>query len=62
MGDTVPFTEEAVKAYLDGAIRRWRKLRDQSYNPAAVYYIDAFQSVRSSLFDELLADDDPEEK
>jgi hypothetical protein len=58
--ETVPFTPEAVMAYLDGAIRSWRKKRDRAiggdiraYN-MAVFYVDAYQSVRESLFGELL--------
>ncbi len=57
---TVPFTEKDVKAYLDECIVFWRKKRD---NPSiedrlrismAEHYVDAFQSVRMSLFGELL--------
>ncbi len=49
---------EAVRAYLDEAIVRWRELRDTGVFPAgmdasavalAPAYIDAFQSVRASL-------------
>jgi len=54
--ETIEFTEEAVKKYLDDAITYWRKLRD-SGSPSSphyiVYYIDAYQSVRVSLFGEL---------
>lgn len=62
---TVPFTEEAVRAYLDEAIVRWRDLRDASRAAEIVgdvvpskhtcaCYVDAFQSVRMSLFGETL--------
>lgn len=58
---TVVFTYEQVKAYLDGAIRNWRKKREKEpeKKEMASHYVDAFQSVRVSLFGELLP---PEEK
>ena len=52
----VSFTPDAVKDYLDMCIDKWRGIRD---NPADLHrrlapgYIDAFQSVRVSLFGEL---------
>jgi len=57
--DTIAFTEEAVKEYLDTAIRHWRDVRDEEKRAdsdygMATHYIDAFQSVRISLFGELL--------
>ncbi len=62
-----------VLTYLDDAITRWRDLRDKTPNPdderampganlqrlKATYYVDAFQSVRVSLFGQLL--DNPAE-
>lgn len=61
MGETVEFTEEKVREYLDDCIRHWRKIGDNGvpgmpkFNKnIAVYYVDAFQSVRISLFGELL--------
>jgi hypothetical protein len=55
---TVEFTEEAVKEYLDNAIRKWRQIRtselEEEGTTIAVYYVDAFQSVRESLFGESL--------
>jgi len=60
---TVPFTEEDVKAYLDECIVYWRKTRNKKIKKVpedmeefkmSVHYIDAFQSVRTSLFGELL--------
>lgn len=48
------FTEEQVKEYLDKCIRFWRKKRDEENSEIAKYYIDAYQSVRISLFNELL--------
>lgn len=50
---TVEFTEKEVKKYLDDCIRFWRDKRKEG-NKMAMYYVDAFQSVRSSLFGELL--------
>lgn len=57
-GEVIEFTEEAVKAYLDRAIRLARKQRDDEGSTCAVFYIDAYQSVRASLFDELLGDEE----
>lgn len=60
-GDTIPLTDERVKGYLDGCITSWRKTRETSREyknnmgvQVADCYIDAFQSVRTSLFGELL--------
>ena len=53
--NTVPFTKADIKNYIDICIRFWRKKRDSEEEKMAVYYIDAFQSVRSSLFGELLS-------
>ncbi|GAG30978.1 unnamed protein product [marine sediment metagenome] len=49
--NTVEFTKEDVKEYLDNAISYWRGSRE-SYS---TYYVDAYQSVRMSLFGELLS-------
>ena len=46
-----------AKQYLDDCIRHWRKIekdKSQDKNQIAKYYIDAYQSVRMSLFGELL--------
>lgn len=43
-----------IKNYLDSCIVYWRKQRDEEGCEFAKYYIDAFQSVRNSIFDELL--------
>lgn len=54
---TVPFEPEEVKAFLDHAITHWRDQRDDpesQFHDIAIYYVDAFQSVRMSLFGELL--------
>jgi hypothetical protein len=55
----IPLTEEAVKFYLDKCIVFWRKKRKNGTDEEktmAVYYIDAYQSMRTSFFDELLPD------
>lgn len=59
VGRTVPFTPEDVKAYLDKAIMFWRGERSKKNKNAeiAIYYIDAFQSVRVSLFGSTLEKD-----
>jgi hypothetical protein len=54
---TVPFTEKDIKSYLDECIVFWRDKRDNSVDTEhtmAVCYVDAFQSMRTSLFGELL--------
>ncbi len=54
---TIPFTKESVKKYLDECIVFWRTKRESSGKQTAKYdecYIDAYQSVRASLFDETL--------
>lgn len=48
---TVPFTEKDVKGYLDKAIEYWRKCPATEMRDS---YVDAYQSVRISLFGELL--------
>jgi len=53
----VPFKRKDVKAYLDKCIRKWRRIGNDKSDlkkEMAIYYIDAFQSVRISLFGELL--------
>lgn len=56
----VPFERSAVAAYLDDSIRYWRSER-LSTKPEratmAIYYVDAFQSVRVSLFGETLSEE-----
>ena len=53
MEKTIPFKEDAVKAHLDKHIRYWRGecSKDPDY---AFYYVDAYQSMRYSLFGERL--------
>lgn len=46
---------DELREYLDGAILRWRMVRDVYGIPAdtkqkAEYYVDAFQSVRLAAF------------
>lgn len=65
--NTVPFTKKEVKAYLDRAIRFWRKkMSTEQLSPEdelmAACYIDAFQSVRRFLFGKLLESDEKEKK
>lgn len=55
----IPFEEKEIKAYLDRAIHLWRRRKyvdemNGSNYTMATHYIDAFQSVRMSLFGELL--------
>ena len=58
----VPLTEEAVKEFLDKRIEYWRSRRDEieiidpdtgNQYEMCRHYIDAFQTVRVSLFCEL---------
>ncbi len=57
-GVTVPFDQASVLAHLDSAIKDWRVKRDGTDNSdaktLATHYVDAYQSVRISLFGELL--------
>lgn len=52
---------EAVRKYLDWAIRWWRRVRDNPASPEdelmASHYVDAYQSVRVSLLGELLPEE-----
>lgn len=52
-----------LREYLDGSIRAWRKMKDEATGDAAqvamkrhtaTCYVDAFQSVRTSVFGETL--------
>ena len=49
---------DLIKQYLDNSIRHWRIQRDSHDCKYALYYIDAFQSMRLSIFGEIL----PEER
>jgi hypothetical protein len=46
--------KDKVKEYLDSCIVFWRKKLDEEKDSSAVYYVDAFQSMRTSLFGETL--------
>jgi len=51
----INFTEKDVMKYLDGCIDHWRNIKETGNNyekEIAVYYVDAFQTVRTSLFGE----------
>jgi hypothetical protein len=49
-----------IKDYLDECIRHWRGVRDSDCDSLdaqvsmAIYYIDAFQSMRITIFGETL--------
>lgn len=48
---------DEVKVFLDYAIRRWREIRNDpmhQHHDKAPCYIDAYQSCRMTIFDELL--------
>ena len=55
---TIPFTESDIKEYLDRSITHWRWQRDETLleeeGEEAACYIDAFQSMRLTLFGEEL--------
>ncbi len=56
-GDTLE-TRQEIKDYLDEAIVTWRDHRDSGTGDEAEmapFYIDAFQSVRMSIFGEILS-------
>ena len=54
--ETIEFKEDVVQKYLDTSIGLWRKTLEEVENGEdklkAECYIDAFQSVRTSLFGE----------
>lgn len=54
--ERIPFTPDDVKSYLDGAIRYWRSQRggEGENKSIAPYYVGAFQSMRTSIFGEML--------
>jgi hypothetical protein len=56
MNNTIEFTEAAVKDYLDSTISFWRGKINTDFK--AIYYVDAFQSVRASLFGKILGEVD----
>lgn len=56
-------TPDELRTYLDDAINKWREQRAQaptdSDQHTAACYVDAFQSVRVSVFGELLPPSGP---
>ena len=54
-------TREEIKEYLDNCIKYWREDKRMP-DERSVYYIDAYQSVRVSIFDEQLPQDSEEEE
>lgn len=61
--DRVEFEEKAVKAYLDKVITKWSEVRnsatpDSAEKAKAICYVDAYQSVRVSLFGDVMQDKD----
>lgn len=58
--DVVLFTKNAVKKYLDTCIEYWRLKHDKG-DEGALYYVDAYQSVRTSLFGESLGKEEGDE-
>ena len=64
---TIPFDAVSVQKYLDGCIVYWRKKRKKAVTAkneedelVAMCYVDAFQSVRNSIFGELLSVEEDE--
>lgn len=64
--ERLPFEEDAVRDHLDACIRLWRERRDEAEaNPGASeedvalteHYVDAYQSMRTSIFGEVLPPD-----
>ena len=45
---------ELIKKYIDQCIRFWRNTEDIHKSKVAIYYIDAYQSVRLAVFGEIL--------
>lgn len=43
-----------IKKYLDNCIMFWRNKRDNENSKIAKYYIDAYQSMRISIFGKTL--------
>ena len=65
-GDVLEFTKEAIGKHLDGCIKYWRKRQNRPGPPIrsqpqselmAVCYIDAYQSMRITIFREALSDE-----
>ncbi len=54
----ISFTKKDVKKYLDECIIFWRDTRNKDYDSFAPIYVDAYQSIRMSLFDAKLDEND----
>ena len=52
MEEIIPFEKDAIKEYIDKCIRFWRSECTKDFY--AIYYVDAYQSMRYSLFSEKL--------
>jgi len=48
--DKIEFTEEAIEKYLSNCIEYWRMRGYAGSDECSEYYIDAYQSVYSSIF------------
>ncbi len=66
MSNTIEFTPEAVKDYLDTVIKLWRQKKAEAQTKEeelmAVCYVDAAQGTRISLFGELLPEEAPKKR
>ena len=56
----IKLTEDKILKHLDNLIRAWRFVRRNSSGDEgqAIHYIDAYQSMRVSIFGERLEGDD----
>lgn len=59
MTTVLPFTEDVIKEYLDQCIRFWMG-RFRKENGPAIYYIDAYESTRISIFGKTLKEEEEE--
>lgn len=55
--ERLPFEEDAIRDYLDACIRHYRESDDS----AAHVYVDAYQSVRTSILGEPMPEGEPVE-
>ncbi len=53
----VKFSKKSIKKYLDQCIKYWRYKRNKENDQIAEYYIDAFQSIRNSIYGECLSNE-----
>ena len=52
-----PMNVWEIRSYIDGCVNRWRDIKaDENHelNSVALYYVDAYQSARASIFGKLL--------